>query len=69
MEVRVALLMLLFLMNGCSSGQTFTNLGNGVGISSESIDAYAKAHGVTRAEAKQRMAAELKPRRQTPDLK
>lgn len=69
MTTRLTLLWLLFLMSGCSSGPTFTNLGNGVGVKSESIDAYAKANGVTRAEARQRMAAELKQRRLAHDSK
>lgn len=69
MITRLTLLWLLFLQSGCSGGPTFTNLGNGIGVTSESINAYAKANGVTRAEARQRMATGLKPRRQAQDSK
>jgi len=49
----------LFLVGvlGCG-GHVFTNLGNGVGVPSESIAEYAARHGVTGAEARAQMRIE-----------
>lgn len=49
--MRSITLLLLVVVSGCS-GPTFTNLGNGVAVPSESIDRYANEHGITRAEAR-----------------
>lgn len=51
------MLCLLTAVLGCS-GRTFTNLGNGVGVPSESIDNYAKEHGVTPAQARAHFRSE-----------
>lgn len=56
MIARLALLIAVAFL-GCS-GPRFTNLGNGVGVPSESIDNYAKANGLSRDEARQKMLEE-----------
>ena len=63
MVIRLALLIAVALIFGCS-GPTFTNLGNGVGVPTESIDSYARAKGVSRNEARQRMLDESNQKRQ-----
>lgn len=40
---------------GCSEKKMFTNLGNGTGVPTESIGAYAAQHGLTRQQAKREM--------------
>ncbi|MHB1037343.1 MAG: hypothetical protein ACYC35_22680 [Pirellulales bacterium] len=54
---RLASVLALVAAIGCT-GPAFTNLGNGVGVPSESIDQYAKTHGITREEARARMRTE-----------
>ncbi len=41
-------------MSGCS-GRTFTNLGNGAGVPSASINKYAAENGLTRDQARTQM--------------
>jgi hypothetical protein len=57
MIARLALLIAVAFFMGCS-GPMFTHLGNGVGVPSESIDNYAKANGISRDEARQKMLEE-----------
>ena len=57
MNRRTLLFVAATVISGCS-GPTFTNLGNGACVPTESIDNYAKAHGVSRAEAKKQMLAD-----------
>lgn len=52
----------MIILAGCC-GPTFTNLGNNVGVPTESIEDYAAAHGITRGEAIARMRAEADQRR------
>ena len=52
--MRYLTLPLLVVVAGCA-GPTFTNLGNGVGVTAESIEKYATEHGVTRAEARSQL--------------
>ena len=47
----------MVVLGGCR-GPTFIDLGNGVGVPSESIDNYASAKGITRAEARVRLRVE-----------
>ena len=49
--MKYAIVLLLVVVVGCV-GPTFTDLGNGVAVPVESIDRYARKHGVTRAEAR-----------------
>jgi hypothetical protein len=48
---------------GCS-GPTFTNLGNGIGVPTGSIEEYAESNGISRDEARQRMLEESNERKQ-----
>jgi len=68
MVIRMALLIAVAFIFGCS-GPTLTILGNGVGVPAESIDTYAKANGISRDEAKQRMLEESNQKRQAEDVK
>lgn len=68
MIVRVVLLITVAFIVGCS-GPTFTNLGNGVGVPTESIDSYAKANGISRDEARQQMLEQSNEQRQAEGLK
>lgn len=63
MVMRLALLIAVAGFSGCS-GPKFIDLGNGVGVPTESIDAYAKDHGISRKAAKQRMLEESNQNRQ-----
>jgi hypothetical protein len=47
------------LLAGCSTGPDFVQIKPGVAVSSESIDEYARRHGISREEAKTRLAAEV----------
>jgi hypothetical protein len=65
MYLGLAIVALLLVDAGCRSRQ-FTNLGQGkngreYGVPANSIDGYAKAHGVSRAEAAKRMRENLVP--------
>ncbi|MCP4639554.1 MAG: hypothetical protein GY851_03940, partial [bacterium] len=55
----------LFETDGLESNleRVFTNLGNGVGVPSNSIDEYAEEHGITREQARVRMRQEIDARR------
>ena len=53
---------LLFAVLGCC-GPTFTDLGNGVGVPSESIDKYAASHGISREEARAQMRVDSDTKR------
>ncbi len=68
MAIRLTLLIAVAFIFGCS-GPTFTNLGNGVGVPTESIDSYAKGNGISRDEAKQRVLEESNQKRQAEDVK
>ncbi|MCM2374487.1 hypothetical protein [Aporhodopirellula aestuarii] len=68
MVIRLALLIAVAFTFGCS-GPKFTNLGNGVGVPSESIDSNAIANGISRDEAKQSMLEESNGKRQAKDVK
>ena len=68
MVIRLALLIAVAFIFGCS-GPTFTNLGNGVGVPTKSIDSYAKTNGISRDEAKQRMLEESNQKRPAEDVK
>ncbi len=54
---------------GLGRDRTFTNIGNGVGIPAESIEDYARAHGVSRGEARVQMRAQSDERRITEHAK
>lgn len=49
----------LLLAAGCSSKPTFVQIAPGVSVSQESIDEYADQHGLSHAEAKEKLAAEV----------
>jgi hypothetical protein len=49
----------LILAAGCSSKPNFVQIAPGVSVSPESIDDYADQHGLSHAEAKERIAAEV----------
>jgi hypothetical protein len=51
MIVRMFLFITVALISGCG-GPTFTDLGNGVGVPSESIESHAQASGISRDEAR-----------------
>ncbi len=68
MAIRLAFLIAVTFFSGCS-GPTFTNLGNGVGVPTESIDNYATANGISRDEARQRMLEESNRNRQQEGVK
>jgi hypothetical protein len=53
---------ILIVFVGCS-GPKFTDLGNGMGVPIESVDLYAKEHGVTREEARAQLRIEIEARR------
>lgn len=55
--MRLAVLLATVLV-GCAERKVFVGLGNGNAVPRESIDQYVDAHGVTRDEARVRMAAE-----------
>ena len=67
MIVRLALLIAFVFILGCST-PTFTNLGNGVGVPTKSIDSYAKENGISHDEARQRIleASNLKRQAEGP---
>lgn len=44
---------------GCLSNQRFEEVAPGVSVTRQSIDDYARKHGLTRDEAKQRITAEV----------
>ena len=46
------------LLAGCAN-RTFTDLGGGVGVPSESIDRYAETHGLSHEEARAAMREQL----------
>lgn len=50
--------LLLLALIGCA-GPNFTHLGNGVGVPSESIDAYAEENQVSREEAVEALRQQL----------
>ena len=65
MYLGFAIAALVFVNIGCHS-RNFTNVGKGAngheyGVPADSIDGYAKAHGISREEAAKRMRAELVP--------
>jgi hypothetical protein len=47
------------LLAGCTQGPRFVQIAAGVNVSQESIEQYAEQHGLSRDEAKRRLAAEL----------
>lgn len=47
------------LLAGCTQGPRFVQIAPGVNVSQESIEQYAEQHGLSRDEAKRRLAAEL----------
>jgi len=49
----------LFACSSCMSNKSFEEIAPGVGVPRQSIDDYAEQHGISRQEAKQKMAAEL----------
>ena len=49
----------LFAFTGCMSYKSYEEIAPGVGVPRQSIDDYAEQHGVSREEAKQKLAAEL----------
>jgi len=51
---------------GCSD-RYFTNLGNGVGVPTESIEEYAESNGISRDEARKRMLDESNRKKQIQD--
>ena len=55
---RASFVLFIFLL-GCS-GPTFTNVGvgRGVGVPTQTIERYARDHGISNAEAKARIRAE-----------
>ena len=53
---------ILMVFVGCG-GPNFTHLGNGVAVPIESVDRYAKEHGVTREESRAQMLLEIDARR------
>ena len=73
MDVRLVRLIAPGVICGCSifgcTGPTFTNLGNGVGVPTESIDSYAKANGISRDDAKKRMLDESNQKRKANGVK
>ena len=60
--MRILIVALFALALGCN-GPTFSDLGNGVGVPTESINAYAVEHGITRADARNRLRADSDARR------
>ena len=52
----------MILVGGCG-GSTFTNLGNGVGVPSDTIDDYAAANEITRGEARARLRKDFDQQR------
>lgn len=59
--MRIYGLVLCLLLGGCSS-RTFTDLGNGTGVPTESLAKYAEEHGLSRDEARKAMMAEMEAR-------
>ena len=49
----------LILAAGCSSKPSFVQIAPGVSVSEESIHEYADQHGLSPAEAKEKLAAEV----------
>lgn len=49
----------LILAAGCSSKPNFVQIAPGVSVSPESIDEYADQHGLSHAEATQKLAQEV----------
>jgi len=49
----------LLLAAGCRPQHGFVQIAPGVSVSQESIDDYADQHGLSRAEAKEKLAAEV----------
>lgn len=58
MRLLAVFLVATIFVFGCARPD-FTNLGNGVGVPPEGIDEYAKAHSISRAEARDRMLEEF----------
>jgi len=52
------------LICGCS-GPTFTDLGNGVGVPTGSIEEYANENGIERNEARKQMLDESNEKNET----
>jgi hypothetical protein len=57
--LRRCLVVGLILAAGCRSQPDFVQIAPGVSVSQESIDEYADQHGLSPAEAKQKLAEEV----------
>jgi hypothetical protein len=57
----LAVLILSFGVTGCQQHNIRNTKGHEYGVPDNSIDGYAKSHGISRAEAAKRMRADLVP--------
>lgn len=60
--VRALLFVGLGILGGCTR-PAITSLGNGVSVPTKAVEEYATSHGITRAEARSQMRADVEAER------